>query len=258
MVRNANDTQRTQALPEWPVAIIEVYMHDALGGRHWASHSACKLFVDNLRTAWSPPPPPPLPAPSDAPPRALTAGGGDAELSSGKKEESDLKGKSVAEAEGVMVAPSTTAKIIAAGLHPSSGAAGGGGGSDVGDDSSSSDGEMIVEEGGHVETVLPATSVGGGREAAAAVAAAATAAARALARRREQETSMFSGFEKISLDGADENIPAVSDRFARWAYANVLICVAPIFCLMLYDVVGRRVSHDSWHAVSPWSDASRS
>ncbi|CAN0567173.1 unnamed protein product, partial [Ectocarpus sp. 12 AP-2014] len=33
-------------------------MHDALGGRQWASHSACKPFVDNVRTAWAPPTPP--------------------------------------------------------------------------------------------------------------------------------------------------------------------------------------------------------
>ncbi|CAN0344832.1 unnamed protein product, partial [Ectocarpus fasciculatus] len=35
-------------------------MHDALGGRQWASHSACKPFVDNVRTAWAPPTPPQL------------------------------------------------------------------------------------------------------------------------------------------------------------------------------------------------------
>ncbi|CAM9165219.1 unnamed protein product, partial [Hapterophycus canaliculatus] len=44
-----------KALPEWPVALLDIYMHDALGGRQWASHSACKPFVDNLRTAWAPP-----------------------------------------------------------------------------------------------------------------------------------------------------------------------------------------------------------
>ncbi|CAM9751680.1 unnamed protein product, partial [Scytosiphon promiscuus] len=61
-----------KTLPEWPVALLDIYMHDALGGRQWASHSACKTFVENLRTAWAPPPgatppggkhrqPPPLP-----------------------------------------------------------------------------------------------------------------------------------------------------------------------------------------------------
>ncbi|CAN0555439.1 unnamed protein product, partial [Ectocarpus sp. 8 AP-2014] len=47
-----------QALPEWPIALLDIYMHDALGGRQWASHSACKPFVDNVRTAWAPPTPP--------------------------------------------------------------------------------------------------------------------------------------------------------------------------------------------------------
>lgn len=181
-----------QALPEWPVALVEVYIHDALGGRQWASHSECEVFVDNLRTAWAPLV---LPEPSPAHPLANPA--------TGKLVET--------------VAASTVPKGTASEARPSStsgeasGGDGGGDNSDAGDDSSS-DGEMIVEEGGHVEAVLPGATSGGG--GAAAIAAAATAAARALARRREQAKT-FSGFEKICLDGEDENIPAVTDRFAR-------------------------------------------
>lgn len=184
-----------QALPEWPVALVEVYIHDALGGRQWASHSECEVFVDNLRTAWAPLV---LPEPSPAHPLPSPATGKTVET----------------------VAASTTSTGTALEARPSSSAGeasggdGGGGGcnnSDAGDDSSS-DGEMIVEEGGHVEAVLPGATGGGG--GAAAIAAAATAAARALARRREQAKT-FSGFEKICLDGEDENIPAVTDRFAR-------------------------------------------
>lgn len=56
--------KREQALPEWPLALLDVYMYDALGSRQWVSHSRCKLLVDNLRTAWEVPlsPPPRMPS----------------------------------------------------------------------------------------------------------------------------------------------------------------------------------------------------
>ncbi|CAM9982628.1 unnamed protein product, partial [Choristocarpus tenellus] len=61
-------------LPEWPVALLDVYMHDALEGRQWVEHSSCKLLMDNLRTAWHPinPPRPPPHRPKSAPSPQLT------------------------------------------------------------------------------------------------------------------------------------------------------------------------------------------
>ncbi|CAM9799432.1 unnamed protein product, partial [Phaeothamnion confervicola] len=56
---------------EWPLALLEVYMSDALGGRQWVDHPDCRTFVENLQTAWKLPetaiPLPPLPA--SPPPR---------------------------------------------------------------------------------------------------------------------------------------------------------------------------------------------
>lgn len=37
---------------EWPVEFIQAFMDDALGARTWVEDAECKLFVDNLRTAW--------------------------------------------------------------------------------------------------------------------------------------------------------------------------------------------------------------
>ncbi|CAM9263242.1 unnamed protein product, partial [Pylaiella littoralis] len=55
----------------------------------------------------------------------------------------------------------------------------------------------------------------GGLGGAAAVAAAATAAAQALAWRRKEEAKEFSGFEKISLEGEDDRIPPIADRYSK-------------------------------------------
>jgi hypothetical protein len=39
---------------DWPPALLNAYMIDALGARLWIEHPACKSFTDNLRTAWKP------------------------------------------------------------------------------------------------------------------------------------------------------------------------------------------------------------